>query len=129
MKKNATYNVTEWEWLEIQLKLYSLYIRSEIYSVLYEFDFYKEGEIVCAIYAKQIQEMVENKSDKKEQLEYYYDWVRAEKNYFSKTLEKLPALKNEFDIEKDIKFEIRYDYGMGASTVCEIIGDTITWEE
>ena len=129
MKRDTPFTVTEWDWLKLQLEMYSIEHRSEMYSVLFNFQSDKQGRIICMIYGKHADTMVENKAAKKEQLEYYKSWVRVEKQQIKKALKALPVLRREFNVDKDVVFRIMHHYGMGWSVICEFVEKKIEWKK
>ena len=123
--KNTPYVVSEWQWLQVQLKLYQLEYSAEYFSTIFEFP--ENGKIECAFFAKQIQDMVENNASKEEQLKYYEDWADYAQRIILEKIEELPVLSKEFDIMNDLVVSIRHDYGMGSSSICEFHGNQIIW--
>jgi len=123
--KNTPYNVTEWQWLKLQLKLHQLEYTAELFSTIFEFP--ENGKIECRIFAMQVQDMVENKASKEEQLEYYEDWADMARRIVLEKIQDLPVLSIEFDIMKDLVISIHHHYGMGASSICEFHGSQIVW--
>ena len=124
-EKIESFAVSEWEWLKLQLRVYSLENRAEIYGEYYDFD--ENGKVICNIFGKQVQGMVDNKANQTEQLEYYRGWVQGVKRNLEKILSRLSGLSKSFDMKSDLVVRIRYSYGMGASLVCELVGDSVKW--
>ena len=93
--KNTPYWVTEWQWLEVQLKLFSLKHSAKGFSTWFKFpseDSPQGGKIICAISAMQVQNMLKDKASKKEQLEYYKDWAELARQIVSDQVSALPVL-------------------------------------
>ena len=129
-QKNSPYIVTEWQWLELQLKLFSLQYSADLFSQWYNFpseDFPQDGKIVCAIFAKHIQDMLESNASKEEQLEYYEGWAEGARQTVADIVNKLPILSKEFDVIDDMVISIRDNYGMGSSSICEFHGNKVIW--
>jgi len=125
--KHRSFAVSEWEWLKLQLRLHAVEYRAEIFSEYY--DFKDPGKVTCKIFAKQVQEMMDKKASKTEQLEYYKDWVEGVKRNIQRTLELLPGLRKSFNMKSDLTIRIMHHYGMGGSLICEFVGDKINWSK
>src|SRR5215216_863581 len=105
MKKDSLYTTTEWEWLSLQVRLYSIESRGTLWSV----HFYLKGigedlvfqgknaEIICRIYNQAVEELF---SDPQEELEAtFIGWVEWQKRKLGEYLSRLPVLQKEFDLE------------------------------
>lgn len=128
--KKTPYVITEWQWLELQLKLHALQYSAKAFATWFDFpteDFPRAGKIVCVIFATQTQDMVRDKTSKKEQLEYYRSWADMARQVVSVQVDRLPVLSKTFDVRNDMIISIRQNYGMGSSAVCEIHGDKVLW--
>lgn len=67
--RDTPYTITEWQWLELQLKLFSLKFSGEKFSMYFEFpdeDFPRDGKNECAIFAEQTQALMNDNSSKEE---------------------------------------------------------------
>lgn len=123
--------ITQWDWLTVQLRLYSLESRGNAYSVMFDFE-REESEISqvrCSIYAHQTQRMIDGKASKKEQLSYYRDWAAGERQQILRIAKSIPGINARRLVRDLLLFEIMYDYGMGASVVCEIKGRAVRWRD
>lgn len=127
--KEAKYNVSEWEWLKLQLEIYALKYKSEMYSVLFDFTSGKRYKIICKIFSKHAYTMIANKTARAEQLEYYEDWAEKEKQVIKEILNSLPILKKTIDLNKDVEYQIMYSYGMGASLICAFKNKKVDWSQ
>lgn len=128
MKTRTHFVITEWDWFTLQLQIHSLEFRSEMYSIYFKFKPEEEIKVICMIYGKQAQVMKEQQKSKEEQLTYYEDWIDLEKRNIAETLEMVPVLRKKFDLARHVQFKIMYHYGMGGSTICEFLGERITWK-
>ncbi len=131
--KNNLYTTTEWEWLHLQLRLYSIESRGTHWQVnfyLRDLDqdlVFKDthAEVICRIYNKSVEQLF---VDPRGELEKTFTgWVKWQKTKLTEYLSRLPALKKDFDIKRDFQAEIMQDYGMGASKLCHIKGGKVTW--
>src|SRR5690349_11177208 len=125
MRFDTPYNVTEWEWFQLKLKLYSLEYRGLAWVT--RFSYPEPGKVRCAIWCNTVQDLIDKKADRKKQLKFYENWVLSERYQITRLLEDIPVLKSEMDIDRDIEFEILYDYGMGSETVCSFDSAGIHW--
>lgn len=126
MKKDTPFVVTEWTWFKLQLQIYSLNRRAKYWYTIFNYDD-ERGRLTCSIWCKTVSDLVRKKASKSEHLKYYPGWIEMEQRSILEILEELPVLKNEFDIERDIKFEILHDYGEGSSIVCAYIDGEFLW--
>jgi len=129
MNKKTTFTLTEWDWFKMQLQIYALQCRAEAFS--FSFEFKEELDcVVCSMHGVSIKEVLRETTEKSVLFEEYFSgWIRSVKREVAKFLEALPVLRQDFDLEKNLEFEIMYDYGMGASLVCRIIGREVFWDE
>jgi hypothetical protein len=137
--KNARFRLREWDWFKLRLDLEAVRARSELLSFDFEFrdiltprilrayGLPSEVEVICRVFGAHCQRMVEENAPRSEQLEYYRDWVEAQKELIEKILAELPVLRRRLRLDKHFAFVIMYNYGMGASEVCRFIGSTLTW--
>jgi len=93
------------------------------------YDFDDPGKVVCNIFAKQVQEMVDKNAVHSEQLEYYKDWAEMVKRNLQTLLEGLPGLRKSFDVKSDLVVRIMYHGGLGGSLICAMTGDKIEWSK
>src|SRR5688572_18674142 len=122
MSRTELYNVTEWDWFKLQLQIYALQRRAGLFSFFFEF---KEeiNCVVCSMHGVSIEDTLKETTEKSILFEdYFSSWIRSVNREIAKILAALPSLSQEFDIEKNLEFEIMHDYGMGASFVCRIVG-------
>ena len=127
-EKNEPFIITKWEWFKINLILRSLECRNiEFYDVYYDF-VDEEHKVICQIYGKHAETMIEQKASKKEQLRYYKDWVDFEKVVMVGILEKIPGLKKSFNLRTDVIFKIMYTHGKETSMICKVMGKHIDWK-
>lgn len=127
MRKDTIFNVTEWDWFKLQLELYALKYRAEMYSVLFDFESDKKGRILCRIFGKYAETMLANNATRTEQLEYYKDWVGKEKQAIGEILKSIPVLNKTLDLQKNVVYQIMYSYGMGATLICEFKEGKVVW--
>ncbi len=126
MKESAPFTLTEWEWFKLQLRLYA--IERSAGGLVARFTFDDENHTAkCAVWCKTTQELIDKKADKERQLLFYENWVEVESAQIATLLQQLPALSKQFDVGRDIRFEILYDYGMGSSLVCEFNAGEVMW--
>lgn len=134
-----TFKVTEWEWFKVQLRLHALEYSAEMFGERYQFNATVpnigsptkkvSAQVICSIYGKQVQDMIENGVSREEQLEYYADWVEGQKQVMEKILEELPDLRSKLDQNMDVAFVILYNYGMGSCPVCIFMDGAVHWSE
>jgi hypothetical protein len=129
MNKDVPFTVTEWEWLKLQLEIRT--IRSETASLwIKRFNFDDEnGKVICLIWCDTARKMVNKKASRDEQISFYETWVSSEQLIFKETLQTLPTLREQFNIEKDLVFQILFDYGMGSSLICEYRSGEFIWRD
>lgn len=128
MNKHATFAITEWEWLKLQLRIHQMNLKGSDYVSSYYME--DEGDvIVCRIYHNRLDEILRETTEKEKLETYFFNWVESEKVKIREILENLPVLGKEINIEKDMVFEIMHNYGMGSSTLCKIIGQKVEWNK
>ena len=114
----------------MRLRIRSLEAQSEKHKVFYTFGEDEDESatlIICDIFAEHARTMIDDETSRREQLDYYVDWVEMEKEQLRHIWEDLPNLSQELDPDTDVEFNIMYSYGMGSSPVCVIRGKQITW--
>ncbi len=126
MRGDTPFAVTEWEWLKLQLRLYAVERSPETWIERFSFDD-ERRTIACSIWCKTTQRLIEEKADRARQFSFYSNWVEVETIQVSTLLQQLPVLSTEYDLRRDLAFEILYDYGMGSSLVCEFSAGEVTW--
>ena len=128
MNREARFNLTEWDWFEVQLQLYALQRRASLFSFFFEFE--EADYIVCRMHGTSIEEVL-RETAKKEILfgDYFSGWTRSVKRDVARLLKRLPLLSAEFDVEENLVFHIMWDYGMGAELICRIRGEDVLWNE
>jgi len=122
---------TVWDWLKIELRLHALETGGDMYSVSYDFEEGAGAEAArgaCLIYAKQVQTMVSERASREKRLEYYLEWVDAERIMIEKIATDLVG-EAPADLRDRFVYRIMYDYGMGARTICELRDTEIVWME
>jgi len=130
MNKKNPFTLTEWDWFKMQLQIYALQRRATVFS--FSFEFKEELDcVVCSMHGVSIEETLRETTEKSVLFgEYFSSWTRSVKREVAKFLEALPVLRQDFDLEKNLEFEIMQDYGMGASLVCRIVGsEVLFWDE
>ena len=133
------FRATEWEWFKVQLRLHALEYSAEMFGERYAFNSAVpiviaaakrvSAEVVCTIYGKQVQKMIEKGASREAQLEYYTDWVEGQKQVMDHILEELPSLRSKLDLNRDVAYVILYNYGMGGCPVCAFINGIVHWSE
>ena len=133
------FTVTEWEWFKVQLRLHALEYSAEMFGESYKFDATvpevitpaqkMSARVVCTIYGRQVQRMVEQGASREEQLEYYQDWIASQKQVMDHILEELPNLRSKLDLIKDVAYVIVYNYGMGGCPICTFVNGETHWSE
>lgn len=137
MNKNINYQVTEWDWFKLQLKLYAVESRGTKWYIHFIFNpketpGYKDRnvEIICEIFNLAMDEILDVTKDKETLLkEFFNGWVEMEKRALSDILKDIPILGKEFDLEQHISFEIMRCYGMGSTLICTFIGSDVVWSK
>jgi hypothetical protein len=121
------FTVTEWDWFKLQLRVFALERNAPMYAI--HFDFTDEpNHVVCEIYNQALDSILEETKDKETLYEEYFQgWVRMELEEVESIVNGLPYLKENFDLQKNMSFEIRSDYGMGSSIICTITGEDVVW--
>ncbi len=71
------FEVTEWEWLKIQLELESIKSRGNYVSKHYRFDD-DNRKITCLIYWKYSKEEKTREVSRQQKLEVYMGWLKTE---------------------------------------------------
>lgn len=129
MNKHATFTVTEWEWLKVQLKIRELWSRAFIPGISFDIED-EEDVIVCSIHHNRLDEIFRETIDKEKLVEEYFSgWVEGEKTMIKEILKELPVLEKGFNTEKNIVFQIMRYYRKKNSIVCKIIGQKVEWNE
>src|SRR4051794_30514672 len=113
---SSRFEITEWDWFKLQVRVYALERRSENYSLRFELGD-EAPSVICDII---IGSEVLRGESRDEQAAYYSDWVRRERGVLSKLLERLPQLSRVLDITRDVQFTILRNYGMGSSPICDV---------
>ena len=128
MKGNTPMVPSEWAWFKLQLRLYALERHSDPALSVQRFTFDDEaGTVTCAIWRPMTQQLIDDKAGRAEQLSFYENWVDVERTSIAGILSELPTLSREFDLERDLIFEILYDYGTGSYLVCAFQDEQVTW--
>lgn len=123
MNTTAPFVVTEWEWLKLMLRLYSLERRAPMWATV--FNFRDENEavgfqntdawIICRIYNHSMDEILEDVKSKEDLLEKYVEgWIKLERKALLQIITRLPMLSKEINLDKDVLFQIMWDHGMGG---------------
>jgi len=122
------FQVTEWDWLKLQLDVVALKSRGNYVSKLYHFNDDKRT-ITCSVYLSDLQEERTRQVSRQEDLETYMDWLRSEQMIISKLMERLPKMQSSFDFKKQFVLEILQERpgGMSPHMICRIEGDEVIW--
>lgn len=121
-------NISPWDWFELQIRMRSLESRSEMHTVLYDFDCEDEDcKVICNVFARQTQVMVKEKASREEQLEYYESWIDSEIDAVKSILNRWPELKAYLKPDKDLSVRIMHNYGMGGEVICEHHNGELIW--
>lgn len=124
---DAIFKVTEWDWLKIQLDLEALKSRGNYVSKHYCFDD-DNRTITCSISWKYSKEEKTEKVLKRENLEVYMGWLKAEQMIIKKIMEPLSNMRTSFNLKKHFILEMLQETpGMSPNLICQIKGDEITW--
>jgi len=136
MLGSTLFQVTEWEWFKLKVRLRVLETNGEWFQTRYEFrgnqqgslfrDF-QEAEVSCMFWCKTTDDLLERKAPKGEHLEYYPGWWESEEQCLSDTLSELPHLSKEFDFKKHVVYTVLHQYGMGSALVCQFYSGKIHW--
>lgn len=129
------YQISELDWLKLQLRVLSLENRSENMWVVYSLSQEKsenseahELQIVTRIYNLKIDEILDDLNSKDELLAVYFrGWVSLEKKKIASIVKNLPHLRQEFDLERNLVFEICKDLVSSSFLICSIVGDDVSW--
>lgn len=129
MNKETPVSLTEWDWFKLRLKVYALERRAALSSFDFEFD--KDDDyVVCEMHGSSIERVLKETTDKDELFgEYFSGWTLDIKREVAAVLKGLPVLGAEFDVDKNLVFDIVWDYGMGGSLVCRVRGAEVSWDE
>ena len=134
----AIAQVTEWDWFCHQLRVLSNenYPDWRRFSVRYLFqgavDYLEdepEAPIVCQISIEDLYSEEARQEPLAERREWLDNLVDTERRVMRGLLAKLPRLRTEIDLERDLVFEIGYSAGMGFGLVCTVRGSEVTWAE
>jgi hypothetical protein len=133
MNQNYPFFVSEWEWFKLQLRLCSLETKGELWLTTFAFDEETNSEtinhkIICKIYNGAIDEILKEVNSKEQlQEEYFIGWTELVKQRIETILKGLPRLKENLDLESDIKFEVMKSNVISSYLICSIIGDAVSW--
>lgn len=128
MKGDTPMVLSEWAWFKLQLRLYALEHHSDPELSVQRFTFDDAAGIVtCTIWRRATQQLIDDKAKRAEQLSFYQNWVDVERASIAAILSDLPTLSKEFDLQRDLIFEILYDYGTGSYLVCAFTDGQVTW--
>jgi len=125
MNLDTPYHLTEWEWFQLQLKIYALESRSPKWIITFTYP--EPGKVTCAIWSQTTQDLLEKKASRKEQLKFYEYWVVEERGQIARLLKGIPGLKSELDVNRDVAFDITFDYARGTDFVCRFDTDGMHW--
>lgn len=127
---NMPYTVSEWEWFQLQLQLHLARHKTESYYIgLEEPGTMNSRPLRIRISEKATEYWITQKKSKNELLQMNMVWVYFVRDLVPKLLEYLPALKADFDISKDIIFELLCDTGKASHKIAEVIGNEVAWVE
>lgn len=117
--------VTEWQWLEAKLSIYSTATRTAERGESFAIE--AGGQIRCRIWDKSVGRLINAKAPRDKQSFYYTSWVKAVRLKLQELLAELPESSKAFDVERDLVVEIVDDYGKGSVLICTVSGETISW--
>ena len=135
MSQEYPFLVSEWEWLKLQLRLYSLENRGTLWLTQFSFNEEKQAnfetarhKIICRIYNGSINEILKEAVTKEQlQQEYFSGWVEMVKEGIEVILNGLPILKEQINLETDIRFEIMKYNVTSSYLICSVVEDIVSW--
>jgi hypothetical protein len=124
---DAPFALTEWTWFKTQLRLYALERGGTLFFVSFKFDDQRRT-VACGLYHSQLRDIFrETRNKETVYQDYFFGWVRSQRQVITKILTDLPRLGTELDLERDVVFEILSNYGTGSTLVCTISGTELVW--
>jgi hypothetical protein len=124
---SAELTVSEWDWLQLLLRMNAVEMRSELYSCAYELEESPRRRIRCMVWAAHTSTMMREKASRAEQLDYYRGWVALEKQRIQHCLTRLPGLRKELRFKRDLVVDIAECYGMGSAVICRYEDGRFKW--
>ena len=118
--------ISEWEWLKLKLEMLALHEKAPACTLGFSFDD-QTGKITCSFWYEVTVQLVQARASQEEQLSYYETWVTNAKYQINRVLQTIPVLSTEFDVDRDVEYEVLYDYGMGATLVCRFSANGVYW--
>ncbi len=135
MLGTQAFQVSEWDWFKLQLRLTRLELNGKLFRTVYNFDDeigdsskqFPEAQIRCLFWCKTTDDLIRKRAPRSEHLEYYKGWVESEETNIVEFAAAFPHLRNELNPTKHILYTILHKYGMGSIPVCEFYGGKVIW--
>lgn len=131
------FNVTEWDWFKLQIRVQALERAGKLFVTRYNFpepgDRTKESRFhnaraQCLFWCKTTEDLLKKKAPRVKHLEFYETWVQSEKRMLREILRDLPVLSREMDLDKNVVFTVLHDYGGGSVPVCHFYDERVHWD-
>jgi len=110
------FNVTEWDWFKLQIRLQALELGGRLFVTRYNFpepgdrtrwrSRFPNADVECLFWCKTTEELLEKKARRAEHLEFYETWVQSEQQKLREILRDLPMLSKQIDLHKNVVFTV-----------------------
>lgn len=104
--------ISPWDWLEVQLRLRSLELKSEWYSVHYELDLEGNQKVQCNIFCQQTLQMRSDGDSLDAQKEYYSGWLSSERDAVEEIFERWPAVRSSVKVDEELLYQVVDEEGV-----------------
>lgn len=131
------FNVTEWDWFKVQIRLQTLELGGKLFVTRYNFSEpsdrtresrFPSARVQCLFWCKTTEDLLKKKAPRAKHLEFYETWVNSEKRRLREILGDFPALSKEIDLNKNIMFTVLHDYRGGSVPVCHFYDERVHWD-
>jgi hypothetical protein len=123
-----TAKISEGAWVNLKLNIDMLQEKTSSTFVKFDYDD-STKKIKCLIWDKAIQNLINTQADQVAQLTLYEVMVDQYYHRIAEVLHGISIARTEFNMDRDIKFEICGSYGEDFSTICEFNVQGVVWNE
>jgi hypothetical protein len=132
-----SFNVREWDWFKLQIRLQALEVSGKLFVTRYNFpepgdrtreSRFPNADVECLFWCKTTEELLKKQARRAEHLEFYKTGVQCEERRLREILWELPILSKEIDLHKNVVFTVLHNYGMGSIPVCHFYEKRVHWD-
>jgi hypothetical protein len=123
-----TAKISEAAWVNLKLNIDTLQEKTSSTVVKFDYDD-STKKVKCLIWDCLIQNLINTQADQVAQLTLYEAMVDQYYHRIAEVLHQISIARTEFNIDRDIKFEICGNYGEDFRTICEFNVQGVVWNE